>query len=324
MNDLPLLDSQYPLASLEELGFEGEGLKLLQSKMSRPVGLVMVAGASGSLHEMTINACAAHAIKSSAMKVSIVPPEGLPSPIKEQEGLGARLPFKREMVLELRKDPDLMILAEPRSEAAFDHLVSCVQTGVKVLSRTHASGSLDILRRMMNFGVSLEDLKNIHFLSALVYQASFSALCPKCSLNHAQVKRSGKREGLSRIEYLVDPGILNLLRYRNSEGCNDCTNGAVGRTIAAEVSCPDAYLVDLVAQGSLVQAVEYFREKGGRSIMEVAVSKAFRGLIDLQEVEHKIDLMLHRIVPSGSDVAIKFEDPPEYIVDGASATPVVR
>lgn len=329
MNATALLDEDNPFPSLEELGFEGADLELLKSKMEVPVGLVLVAGISGSRLDMTINACALHAIDLYAKCVEVIDSEGLPAPTQGAPGPGEVSPCTKDILLALRRDPDLLLVSEPRSDAAFNHLIRHTESGHKVLSTTHAASSLDVLRRLMKCGISAEVLKSRNLLSALVYQVSLPVLCPQCSLDFDdQVRLDPSQqfswENVQRYELLMDEDLLAQLRFTNPAGCECCEGGVIDRTLAVEVACPDEHMIDLMARGEELKALDYFREQGGRTALDNALAKAFRGLVDLRNVEHKLDLITHYITRCDDGVRSMYEEEPIYALSGATAIPVVR
>lgn len=328
MNATELLDEDNPFPSLEELGFEGAELELLKSKMEVPVGLVLVAGISGSRQDMTVNACALHAIDTYAKCVAVVDREWLSVPTQDAPGSGARSPYTKEMLLALRTDPDLLLVSEPRSNTEFSNLISCTESGHKVLSTIHASSSLFVLCRLMKYGIPAEVLKSRNLLSALVYQVSLPVLCPHCSVGFDQKQldpsRPYEEEQVARYELLMDADLLAQLRFKNPAGCDCCDGGVIDRTLAAEVTCPDERMVDLMAQGEEVKALNYFREIGGRTALDNALNKAFRGLVDLRDVEYKLDIITHYITRCDDGVRSMHEEDPIYALNGDAAVPVVR
>lgn len=313
--------------SLEDLGLDGAELDLLQAKMAEPTGLVLVGGVTGSRHEDTINACVLHAMTTFARKVALVTHDDLydqddsPAPPS-----GGRL--SKALAEAMRSDPDLIITHETRSVLGAEFAIKCALSGYKLITSIHGGSSFKIVDRMLRFGVSADDLKAPHTLSALVYQVSLPRLCPHCSVGFADtVARSPDswdKGQIRRLEHFIEPGLLGQLRFRSEAGCSQCHRGVIGMTLAVEVVSPDSHLLDLIVRSEESSALDYFREKGGRTVFDSAISKAFRGEIDLRAVEAKLGPLAHYIVCDEDCVRFQYEYPPEYLIEGATAVPVIR
>lgn len=328
MNEDAELSSLTPFPSLEELGFDGAELDLLKAKMSEPVGLVLVGGISGSRHEGTINACVLHAMTTFARKVTLVTHDDLceldehPAP-PDVGGI-----VHKALTAVMKRNPDLIISAEARSVEGFEFAMKCALSGHKLITNIHAGSSFKIVDRMLRFGVRADDLMAPHTLSALVYQVSLPRLCQHCSVGFADSVASspgnlGKSQ-IRRFENFIEHELMGKLKFRNKAGCSQCHGGVTGMTLAAEVVSPDSHLLDLMVRSEHCRALDYFREQGGKTALDKAIGKAFRGEVDLRDVEHKLDILQHHIVCDADGVRVQYEYPPEFMIEGATSVPVIR
>ena len=313
--------------TLEELGYEGPELEILQAAMESPVGLVVVAGISGSDPHDTLYGCLRLATRhASGRKVERVggswdyPNSGL--------ALGAGSPsdansFRRSMLYALRGDPDLLMVGEVRDLESAQTLQSVVQSGHKALTTIHASSAFSIIQRLARLGYEFTADMDILEMSALVYQAKIPSLCSHCSVDFEQAKKCSMDWSdfqAQRFETFVTPDLLARLRFKNHSGCQHCNGGVVGKTTVAEAITPDETLLRLLIEGRELEALEYHRKLGGRTILEAAISKAIRGIVDLRDIELRVDLLAHYVVLENGESRLQYEYPPEYFIATPSIT----
>lgn len=307
--------------TLEELGYEGQELEILQAALESPVGLVVVAGISGSDPHDTLYGCLRLATRhASGRKVERVggswdyPNSGLAREAGSPSDMNS---FRRSMLYALRSDPDLLMVGEVRDLDSAQTLRSVVQSGHKALTTIHASNAFSIIPRLARLGYDFTaDMDNLE-VSALVYQAKIPSLCSHCSIDFEEAKKFSTDWSdfqAQRFETFVSADLLARLRFRNHAGCQHCDGGVSGKTTVAEAISPDENLLRLLIEGREVEARDYHRNLGGRTILDAAISKAERGTLDLREIERRIDLLAHHVVLEDGGIRLKYENPADYFV----------
>lgn len=308
LDSLPASNTHTP--SLEEIGFEGVELQRLKIAANSPVGLIVVAGMSDSLPEISTEACVKIAAQSyaSAGKIRIMPQD-------------IETNFRRAFQMLLRSEPDVLVMNEVGNVEQFTSAISAAVSGHKTLATIQAESAFRIISRMTANGVNPDDVKAKHTISALVYQASLDVLCRDCSLGFAEAKAVDPSENgveqFQRYEYFMQPEHRQMLRFRNHSGCEHCQNGITGKTVVAEVLTPDESLMELLITDRWEDAMTHFRSQGGRTIFDNALSKVLRGMCDLSQVESKIDVMRHQVVMRRGGAVSLYDHSPENIPAGA-------
>lgn len=346
-------NQQYPDYGipLQNLGFDGKELELIRAEMKIPVGAVFIAGITGADCHHTIHACVGLAVESSSAKRSKVRAVGnafdypVFDPNKPQSGL------RKAMLSALSSDPDLLLMSEIRDSHSGNELLYAVQSGYKTLTSVHASNVFSIVPRLNRLGFKVEPEMHRYEISALIYQAKMPVLCEKCSVGFAEIcQKSPEWSGsqVERIESFFSADQLPNLRFKNSNGCNQCRNGIVGLTLVAEVIKPDEKMLGLMIEEKQSEARDYHREMGGRTVFDNALSKVLSGAFDIRDVEARLGILptadsdnddsrsYFRNPAWGQEPGPAFPngkfprkyicaaDPPEFPVQGACSQPVIR
>lgn len=240
--------------SLVDLGYSEAQIACLHGAMSRPTGLVLVAGTSSSEPDVTL--------------------QGILRDIDEA---------KRAK-----------LLGELRDNAKIEHASSLVLSGNQVLSSIHASCAFHIPIRLRACGMNPDLFSSEGFLAALIYQVKLPRVCQTCAISYEEAKEklSGDvfYQGLmERLPRLGKADQHHNLKFRNESGCKCCTRGIIGFTRAAEVVEPDAFMRECFKDGRDRDALHHYRKSGGKIAIEHALEKAFQGEVDLRDVEARLD-----------------------------------
>jgi type II secretory ATPase GspE/PulE/Tfp pilus assembly ATPase PilB-like protein len=296
--------------TLDTLGLEAFQVAQLRQALTSPVGAIIVAGSCGTGVSTTVRYLLLekyHSSKRQHRFVSVVNNDEfnleaattyvVPYGVSTRNSAGN--PYAQAMRQALRSDPDFVHLGEVRDDESVNALVKLTSSGHQVITEVHAASALNIPTRLGCLGASSEYLGHHHNLSALVYQSLFGVVCEHCAMDLEEAKQVAsmgyEKEQLARFEQIIDPSLHPGLRFRREAGCDCCRYGVTERTCVAEVIIPDDYLRECFREGRFVEAIAHFRKEGGVTALEHGVSKALRGLVDLRDVEHRLD-QLTRLV----------------------------
>lgn len=292
---------------LDKLGYEKRHLSHIRRGVAKPVGAMIMAGTTGSGKSTSLNSMLGEKIEAYKGKLKVItvedPPEYLlwgatQVPVVRSRSVAkagdkSANPFVAVMSAALRSDPDILMVGEVRDEDSAHLLIHAVQSGHQVFTTVHASGAMDIISRFRSMHVPDDVLGGQNFISALMYQTLLPTVCPHCSTGikklKADVQNDQDEELIERIYSLIQPSIIEGLRFRHDEGCEQCAHGVIGRSVAAEVILPDPYMLKCFRDRNDTEAFMHYRRKGGRSALEHGLAKAFRGIADIRDVEGKLD-----------------------------------
>lgn len=175
-----LLDSSAQLADLEHVGMTEEMRTSVRDLISRPHGLILVCGPTGSGKSTTLYACL-HEIDRFQQNIITVenPVEYRLDGITQIEvNVKQGKTFAGELRSILRQDPDVILIGEIRDKETAEIACQAAQTGHLVFSTVHANDSVTAVARMIDLGVPPFMLSSA--LVAVLAQRLVRRLCKKC------------------------------------------------------------------------------------------------------------------------------------------------
>ncbi|WP_005742320.1 ATPase, T2SS/T4P/T4SS family [Pseudomonas amygdali] len=293
---------------LNKLGYSGEHLSKVRRGSAKPVGVMMMAGTTGSGKSTSLNAMLSEKIAHHGGRIKVItvedPPEYLlvgatqvpvvRSRSAAKEGADIN-PFASTIRAAMRSDPDVLMIGEVRDHHSAELLIHAVQSGHPVFTTTHASSGIDIISRLRSNGVPDDVLGSHNFISALMYQTLLKTVCPHCSTDFEHFKKHAHDESdaelVHRVYRYLGATQAKQLRFINNEGCKHCRKGVTGRTVAAEVILPDAYMLRAFRDRQDSDAMMHYAYSGGKFALHHGITKMLMGQCDIRDVEHKLDLI---------------------------------
>lgn len=258
---LRLLDKERGRISLTELGMAPDTLELFTEVVSRPHGIVLVTGPTGSGKTTTLYA-AVEMIRTGREKILTVedPVEyelaGVPQvPVNEKVGMT----FAGALRALLRQDPDIILVGEIRDAETAQIATQAALTGHLVLSTLHTNDSPTALTRLLDLDVAAYLVAST--VDAVLAQRLVRVICPICKFETTPDKAVGRRIDVDRLELSV---------VWKGAGCEECRQtGYRGRTGLYEL---------LVMDNDL--RLEVQRRRGSEELRAMAIAKGMRTLLD--------------------------------------------
>lgn len=144
--------------SLLEIGMTELQRDRILHMLSRPAGLILVAGATGSGKTTTLYAMLQELVGMGRRVVSIEDPVEIPMSTWQQMEVRERIGVTFDVGLRalLRQDPDAIMIGEIRDDQTARVAVRAALTGHIVLSTTHARDTVGAAVRLVDFGVARE------------------------------------------------------------------------------------------------------------------------------------------------------------------------
>ena len=258
---LRLLDKERGRISLAELGMAPDTLELFSEAVSRPHGIVLVTGPTGSGKTTTLYA-AVEMIKTGREKILTVedPVEyelpGVPQvPVNEKVGVT----FAAALRSLLRQDPDIILVGEIRDAETAQIATQAALTGHLVLSTLHTNDAPTALTRLLDLEVAAYLVAST--VDAVLAQRLVRIICPHCKVTTQPDKAARRR---------LDVEALGLTRVWKGQGCEECRGtGYRGRTGVYELVMMDNEL-----------RLEVQRRRGSEELRQLAIAKGMRTLLD--------------------------------------------
>ncbi|HEY2974873.1 MAG TPA: type IV-A pilus assembly ATPase PilB [Pyrinomonadaceae bacterium] len=276
---LRLLDKENLMLDMTKLGFEPESLVKFQRNISKPYGMVLVTGPTGSGKTNTLYS----ALQSlNTVQTNIMTAEdpvefnlmGINQvQMKEQIGLN----FAAALRAFLRQDPNIILVGEIRDFETAEIAIKAALTGHLVLSTLHTNDAPSTISRLMNMGI--EPFLVATSVNLIQAQRLIRRVCKDC-----------KREHPTPPEALVEVGFSSedakALKTYKGKGCATCNNtGYKGRIGLYEVMEVNDEIRELILIGaSSLELRKKAIEDGMITLRESGLQKVRAGLTTLEEV----------------------------------------
>jgi len=271
-----LLDRTAGAIPLTSLGMREDSFAVFRQLITRPHGIILVTGPTGSGKSTTLHA-ALHEVYSPEKKIITIE-EPIEYELHGANQINVRpeigLTFATGLRHIVRQDPDIIMVGEIRDAETADIAIHAALTGHLVFSTVHTNDSAGAVTRLLDMGI--EPYLVASSLVGVVAQRLVRCLCPRC-----------KRPFAPTEEYLQTVGLVSGAPdalYEPGE-CEVCRKGYLGRTGIFEMLPVDdevrRQVVDKVSSNEVKQRAV---EKGMRTLLYDGREKVLNGLTTIEEV----------------------------------------
>ena len=274
-----ILDPSSAKLGIDALGYEPEEKARLLDAISRPYGMVLVTGPTGSGKTVSLYTCLNILNKPGVNIATAEDPAEITLPGVNQVSMNekAGMTFSVALKAFLRQDPDIIMVGEIRDLETADISIKAAQTGHLVLSTLHTNDAPTTLTRMRNMGIAPFNIASSVIL--ITAQRLARRLCPNCK-SPADIPR----------ETLVDAGFTeddvdgSWTPYR-PVGCSMCNNGYKGRVGIYQVMPITEEIQRIILRdGSALEIAAQAESEGVRSLRQSGLHKVKLGMTSLEEV----------------------------------------
>ena len=241
---------------INEQGLSPKQLQIVNYQLSKPQGLILVTGPTGSGKTMFLYSCLKQIQAPHINTVSAEDPVEVALLDVHQVAVNntINLSFSHILRALLRQDPDVIMLGELRDFDSADVALKAAQTGHLLLTSMHTSSLSEAMHRCHGLGVDMLALS--YCLSLIINQRLVRRLCGQCKqpMTKLQLASMGSIEWLDAVAtYELCFGAVNPCL---PVGCEACHGGYRGRFGVFDIMVMDQSKRDLVAQRK-VQGLEY-------------------------------------------------------------------
>ncbi len=276
---LRILEASAASLAVDELGLELQQQQQFLQAISRPQGMVLVTGPTGSGKTVTLYSVL-HRLNKSEVNISTVEdPVEIQVAGINQVNINPKtgLTFAEALRAFLRQDPDILMVGEIRDLETAEIAIKAAQTGHLVMSTVHTNDASQTLMRLGYMGVSAFNLASS--INLIVAQRLARRLCDQCKQVDELGTEALRDEGFSASE--LEAGILV---YR-AVGCPSCTNGYKGRIGIFEVMpISDAMGRLIVSGANAMQIRDQAKSEGVLDLRCAGLGKVKAGLTSLAEI----------------------------------------
>jgi len=271
------LDKSSLSIGLDKLGYLPQPLKLFEQAITKPYGMILVTGPTGSGKSTTLYSIITQLNTNEKNIVTIEDPveyqvDGI---TQIQVNPSIEFTFSTGLRSILRQTPDIVLIGEIRDFETADIAIKASLTGQLLFSTLHTNDACGAITRLMDMGV--EPFLVASSLVAVAAQRLCRKICENC-----------------KEPYEITPAVLKRLNIKTSKdatfyhgkGCSKCSNtGYHGRMGTLEVLLIDDAIRDLIIKGKSSDEIkEYAVANGMKTLRENAFKKALSGLTTIEEV----------------------------------------
>jgi type IV pilus assembly protein PilB len=276
---LRLLDKEKLMLDMTKLGFEAESLEKFKRNISRPYGMVLVTGPTGSGKTNTLYSAlqALNTPETNIMTAEDPVEFNLPGinqvQMKEQIGLN----FAAALRSFLRQDPNIVLVGEIRDFETAEIAIKAALTGHLVLSTLHTNDAPSTISRLMNMGI--EPFLVATSVNLIQAQRLIRRICANCKEESSVPTPAIVEVGFSASE----AGEIKTFKGRGCEKCNG--TGYKGRIGLYEVMEISEELRELILVGA--SALDLRRkaiEDGMVTLRGSGLQKIREGVTTIEEV----------------------------------------
>lgn len=272
-----ILELKNALREMNELHLSETNYKKYMNLLTRPSGLILLTGPTGSGKTTTLYASLNYLNKEDVNIVTVEDPveyqlEGI-NQVQVNNAVGLNFAIGLRSIL--RQDPNIIMVGEIRDQETAEIAIRSSLTGHLVFSTLHTNSALSTVPRLMDMGI--EPYLVVSSLTGIIAQRLVRRVCRDCRTEREPTQM--ERDIFSKYNMTVEQ-----LYY--GKGCNSCQQqGFRGRLAVHELIIIDDKIRDLLLNhSSLSDVAEYASRQGSVFLVEDGLQKAKDGLTTIDEV----------------------------------------
>jgi general secretion pathway protein E len=276
-----IFDPQVLLAQLIDLGFTQSERDRYEDWITRPNGLVLVTGPTGSGKTTTLYSTLKYLAKPTTNIVTVEDPVEMVYEPLNQVSVQAQIDvtFASALRTILRQDPDIIMVGEIRDAETASMTVQSALTGHLVFSTLHTNDSGGAITRLLELKVEPFLLSSV--LTGIIAQRLMRKVCAECAEDSFL-----SEEQVASLAIPMKPGEDRKLPIKKGAGCVRCRHtGLYGRVGVFEMMNVSAGVRKLIRDGAdSKEIVKSATLDGMTTLRQAAIKKLAQGLTSYEEV----------------------------------------
>ncbi len=283
---LRLLDKDAGVMTLEQLGVTGSSFDAIVKAISRPYGVILSTGPTGSGKTTSLYAILNRIAHPDTNVVTLEDPVEyeIPGINQSQVKPGIGYSFAEGLRAVLRQDPNVVMVGEVRDLETASMVTHAALTGHLVLTTLHTNDAAGALPRLINLGV--EPFLLTSAIKAVVAQRLVRKLCVACRQQVALPKGviDEVKTELTKLKGFPMNDAQQFVFYQ-AVGCEKCTNGYSGRIGIFEVLTMNDTIESLAIGRQPASVIgQAAIEQGMMTMRQDGILKALKGITTVDEV----------------------------------------
>ncbi|WP_075794772.1 type IV-A pilus assembly ATPase PilB [Massilia putida] len=274
-----ILDATQAQMGIDSLGYDPDQKALLIDAITRPYGMVLVTGPTGSGKTVSLYSCL-NLLNKPGINISTAedPAEiNLPGVNQVNVNEKAGLTFPVALKAFLRQDPDIIMVGEIRDLETADIAIKAAQTGHMVFSTLHTNDAPSTLTRLMNMGVAPFNIASSVILITAQRLARRLCTCKQpLDIGRDTLKAAGFREDDLDSDW----------KPYGPVGCERCLGSGYKGRVGIYQIMPITPAIEalILAHGNAMEIAAQAEAEGVKSLRRSGLMKVKQGLTSLEEV----------------------------------------
>ncbi|MDD3498357.1 MAG: GspE/PulE family protein [Candidatus Moranbacteria bacterium] len=283
-----LLNKSATALEIDKLGIRKQNLEKIIHEVSKPNGIILNTGPTGSGKSTTLYSLLKHLNKPEIKIITVEDPieyqlEGI---LQTQTNEKDDYTFSTALRSLLRQNPDIIMIGEIRDNETAKIAVQASLTGHLILSTLHTNDAASSVHRLLNMEVDSDDLASS--VNAFMAQRLLRKLCDcKKKVKIPPEAKEKIEKALKTISPKAGVEIPSTEYVYEPAGCEKCNHiGYKGRETISEVLVIDKDIEKLISLGALSSEIkEKAIENGMITMYQDGILDVLEGKTTLEEVE---------------------------------------
>jgi type II secretory ATPase GspE/PulE/Tfp pilus assembly ATPase PilB-like protein len=278
---------------IDDLGFDADALATLKRLVSRPHGLFLVCGPTGSGKTTTLHSVLGFLNTPDTKIWTAEDPIEITQAGLRQVQMNPKIgwTFAAAMRSFMRADPDVIMVGEMRDGETTKIGIEASLTGHLVLSTLHTNSAAESVVRLLDLG--MDPFNFADALLGVLAQRLVRKLCTQCRVRHEPSVREMEELAAEYGSDAPDQAEKALAQWRRStvtlfraKGCRECDRtGYKGRIAVYELMAADAVVKRLIqTRAPVADIAAAATESGMRTLKQDGIDKVLKGYTDMQQV----------------------------------------
>ena len=273
-----ILDNSTASMELDELGIRERNLDIYRQSYTKPYGMILVTGPTGSGKSTTLYATLNQVSRPEINVITVEDPVEyrIPGINQVQVNPKAGLTFAGALRSILRSDPDVVLLGEIRDGETAQIAIEAALTGHLVLSTLHTNDAPSAITRLTEMGI--EPFLVGSAVDCVIAQRLARRLCSHCKEEYTpigpELERFGWKDG------------MELPQLFRPHGCSRCSNTGYRGRLALHEMMPVGEDIErlAVARASSAEISRTALSDGMETLMQDGWAKVQEGLTSVEEL----------------------------------------
>ena len=272
---------------LANMGLNERDHNLLLNIISKPYGIVLCVGPTGSGKTTTLHSVLAHINKPETKIWTAEDPVEITQRGLRQVQVLPKIGFDFAAAMRsfLRADPDVIMVGEMRDHETVSTGIEASLTGHLVFSTLHTNSAPETIVRLLDMG--MDPFNFADALLGVLAQRLVRTLCKSCREPYHPSRAEYDalvRAYAGNFDALGFPYTDDLVLHK-AKGCEKCNNGYKGRTAIVELLEGSDEVKALIQTKAVMERIrEEAVKEGMTTLMQDGIRKVFLGLTDIQQV----------------------------------------